>query len=56
MFGSFGSGLNQVPVTEIVIILGAIIALVIAWKKGLLKRFMDRFRKKPEADDEIRGQ
>lgn len=56
MFGSFGSGLNQVPVTEIVIILGAIIALVIAWKKGLLKRFTDRFRKKPEADDEIRGQ
>ncbi len=56
MFGSFGSGLNQVPVTGIVIILIAIVALVVAWKKGLLKTVTDRFRKKPEADDEIREQ
>ena len=44
MFGSFGSGFNQLPVTQIVIILVAIIALIIAWRKGLLKRFTDRFQ------------
>ena len=53
---SIGSGLNQVPVTEIVIVLLAIIALVIAWRKGLLKRFTDRFRKKQDPDDEIKEQ
>jgi hypothetical protein len=56
MFGSFGSGFNQLPVTQIVIILIAIIALVIAWRKGLLKRFTDRFRKKSEPDDELKEQ
>jgi hypothetical protein len=56
MFGSFGSGVNQVPVIPIVIILIAIIALVIAWRKGLLKRFSDRFRKKEESDDELKEQ
>ncbi|RPI40096.1 MAG: hypothetical protein EHM53_03270 [Methanoregulaceae archaeon] len=53
---SFGSGLNQVPVTEMVIILLAIIALVIAWRKGLVKRFTDRFRKNQDPDDEIKEQ
>jgi hypothetical protein len=52
MFGSFGSGFNQIPVTQIVIILVAIIALIIAWRKGLLKRFTNRFRKRSEPDDE----
>jgi hypothetical protein len=47
VFGSFGSGFGQIPVTEIVIILIAIIALLVAWKKGLLKRLADKFRKKP---------
>ena len=56
IFGSFGSGLNQIPVTEIVIVLVAIIALAIAWKKGLLKRFTDKFRKKPDTDEELKGQ
>jgi hypothetical protein len=56
MFGSFGSGLNQLPVTEIVIILVVIVALVIAWRRGLLKRLADRFRKKPEPDDELKEQ
>jgi hypothetical protein len=56
MFGSFGSGFNQIPVTEIVIILIAIIALIIAWRKGLLKRFTDRFRKKSEPDEELKEQ
>jgi len=51
MFGSFGSGFNQIPVTEIVIILVAIIVLIIAWRKGLLKRISDRFRKKNKEDD-----
>ena len=53
---SFGSGLNQVPVTEMVIVLFAIIALVIAWRKGLVKRFTDRFRKNQDPDDEIKEQ
>jgi hypothetical protein len=53
-FGSFGSGFNQLPVTQIVIILIAIIALIIAWRKGLLKRFTDRFRKKSEPDEELK--
>jgi hypothetical protein len=55
MFGSFGSGMNQIPVIPIVIILVAIIALVVAWRKGLLKRFTDKFQKKdkdPEPDDD----
>jgi len=54
MFGSFGSGFNQLPVTEIIIILIAIIALIVAWRKGLLKRLTNKFRKDPlpETDDE----
>jgi len=53
VFGSFGSGMNQIPVIPIVVILVAIIALVIAWKKGLLKRLTDKFQKKdPEPDDD----
>lgn len=52
MFGSFGSGLNQVPVTEIVIILVAIVALLIAWRKGLLRRLANRFRKDPLPDND----
>ncbi|MDD1694526.1 MAG: hypothetical protein LUQ71_07360 [Methanoregula sp.] len=47
MFGSFGSGFSQIPVTEIVIILIAIIVLIIAWRKGLLKRLANKFRKDP---------
>lgn len=49
---TFGSGLNQVPVIPIAVILIAIVALVIAWRKGLLKKYTDRFRKKDEDDDE----
>jgi hypothetical protein len=56
MFGSFGSGFSQIPVIPIAIILVAIIALVIAWRKGLLKRFTDRFKKKSEPDEELREQ
>jgi hypothetical protein len=55
-FGSFGSGFNQLPVTQIVIILIAIIALIIAWRKGLLKRFTDRFSKKSDPDEELKEQ
>ena len=50
IFGSFGSGFSQIPVTEIVISLIVIIALIVAWRKGLLKRLADKFRKKPETD------
>ena len=49
---TFGSGLSQVPVIPIAVILIAVIALVVAWRKGLLKRFTDRFRKKQDDDDE----
>jgi hypothetical protein len=48
MFGSFGSGMNQLPVTQIAIILVALIALIVAWRKGLLAKLADKFRKKPE--------
>lgn len=56
MFGSFGSGFGQLPVIQIVIILIMIILLTIAWRKGLLKRVTDRFRKKPEPDDDPKEQ
>ncbi|PKG33364.1 MAG: hypothetical protein CW742_03325 [Methanoregula sp.] len=58
MFGSFGSGFGQIPVTEIVIILVAIALLVYAWRKGYLSSLRNRFRKDPlpggkdEDDDE----
>jgi hypothetical protein len=51
-----GSGFNQLPVTQIAVILVAIIALLVAWRKGLLKPLTDRFRKKPEQDDEFEDQ
>jgi NADH:ubiquinone oxidoreductase subunit 3 (subunit A) len=47
MFGSFGSGFGQIPVTEIVIILVAIALLVYAWRKGYLRSLRNRFRKDP---------
>lgn len=57
MFGSFGSGFNQLPVIQIVIVLIVIIVFIIAWRKGLLKRIADRYRKKPEPeDDELKEQ
>jgi hypothetical protein len=56
MFGSFGSGFNQIPVIEIIVVLIAIIALVIAWKKGILKRLQDKFRKKSATDEELKEQ
>lgn len=57
MFGSFGSGLDQVPVVPIAVILLAIIALLAAWRKGLLKRFTGRFRKKEdEGEEELKEQ
>jgi hypothetical protein len=54
MFGSFGSGFNQIPVTQIVIILAAIVVLIIAWRKGYIKRLTDRFRKKSHDDAMLR--
>jgi len=47
MFGSFGSGFGQIPVTEIVIILVAIALLAYAWRKGHLTSLINRFRKDP---------
>jgi len=47
MFGSFGSGFGQIPVTEIVIILVAIALLAYAWRKGYLTSLRNRFRKDP---------
>jgi len=51
-----GSGINQLPVTQIAIILVVIIALLVAWRKGLLKPLTDKFRKKPEKDDDLEEQ
>jgi hypothetical protein len=51
-----GSGFNQLPVTQIAIILIAIIALLVAWRKGLLKPLTDKFQKKPEKDDDLEEQ
>lgn len=50
IFGSFGSGFGQIPVTEIVIILIAIAFLVFAWRKGYLRSLANRFRKDPLPD------
>jgi len=52
MFGSFGSGFSQIPVTEIVIILVGIVVLIYAWRKGLLRRLLNRFRKDPLPDND----
>lgn len=43
-FGSFGSGFGMIPVTEIVIILAALGVLIVAWKKGVLRRIADTIR------------
>ena len=52
-----GSGINQLPVTQIAVILVAIIALLVAWRKGLLKPLTDKFqKKKPEKDDDLEEQ
>ncbi len=52
MFGSFGSGLNQVPVIPIAIIIVAGITLVVAWRKGWLARITGKFSKKKSDEDE----
>jgi hypothetical protein len=53
MFGSFGSGMNQIPVTEIVIVLIVLITLAVAWRKGYLKPVTERFRRKPADDEDL---
>jgi hypothetical protein len=56
MFGSFGSGFGQIPVTEIIIILVVLAILIYAWRKGYFRSLMNRFRKDPlpkkDDDDE----
>lgn len=44
-FGMFGSGVSQVPVMEIIAIIGVCIAGIVVWRKGYISRFRDRFRK-----------
>jgi hypothetical protein len=44
-FGMFGSGISQVPVVEIVAIIGVCIAGIVIWRKGYISRLRDRFRK-----------
>ena len=44
-FGMFGSGISQVPVLEIVAIIGVCIAGIVVWRKGYIRRLRDRFRK-----------
>jgi hypothetical protein len=45
MFG-FGSGIGQVPVTEIAVIIVACIAVAVAWRKGYLSQAVERVRKR----------
>jgi hypothetical protein len=45
MFGSFGSGLNQIPFLQIAVAIVAAIALIIAWRKGFLGKIRARFRR-----------
>ena len=56
MFGSFGSGFGQIPVTEIIVILVVLAILIYAWRKGYFRSLMNRFRKDPlpknDDDDE----
>jgi hypothetical protein len=47
LFGSFGSGFSQIPVTEIVIILVILVILIFAWRKGYFRALANRFRKDP---------
>lgn len=54
LFGSFGSGFGQIPVTEIVIGLIAIVVLLVAWRKGLLRRLANKFRKDPLPESQPR--
>ncbi|MCG7854349.1 MAG: hypothetical protein MIO88_00695, partial [Methanoregulaceae archaeon] len=44
-FGMFGSGISQVPVVEIIAIIGVCIAGIVIWRKGYISRLRDRFRK-----------
>lgn len=44
-FGMLGSGVSQVPVVEIVALIGVCIAGIVIWRKGYISRLQDRFRK-----------
>jgi hypothetical protein len=44
----FGSGINKIPVTEIVIILVACIAVAFAWRKGYLDSVVKKIRDRPK--------
>ena len=46
MFGGFGSGLNQIPVTQIVLVLLAGIVLVVGWRKGWAGKIRAKIRRK----------
>lgn len=56
LFGSFGSGFGQIPVTEIIIILVVLVILIYAWRKGYFRSLVNRFHKDPlpkkDDDDE----
>jgi len=43
---SFGNGISKIPVTEIVIIIVACIALAVAWHKGYLAKAIEKVRKR----------
>lgn len=46
MFG-FGNGINQIPVTEIILVIVACIAVAVAWRKGYLAKAAERIRNRP---------
>lgn len=45
MFG-FGSGIGQIPVMEIAIVIVACVAVAVAWRKGYLSRAFEKVRKR----------
>jgi len=46
MFG-FGNGINQIPVTEIILVIVACIAVAVAWRKGYLAKAAEKIWNRP---------
>jgi hypothetical protein len=45
MFGMSGGGLNTIPIVPIIVVIAAGIGLAVLWRKGVLGKVRDRFRK-----------
>jgi hypothetical protein len=44
-FFSFGSGVSRIPFLEIAVVIIGCVAVLVAWRKGYVKKIGDRFRK-----------